>query len=97
MRREVSVSRSSRSIAQTAFLRQVLFVGEPISHPVFSVKTLIEQCNRAYFKYPVNKNGKLWSRRLAQIQQKRVSAQLIQLFHPGAMNGRLFRTPDFSR
>ncbi len=36
----------------------------------------------------MNQNRKLRSRRLAQIQQKRTPAQLIQLLHPRAMDTR---------
>jgi hypothetical protein len=46
--REVSVSRSScaASRADSILVPTSLFVGEPVAHPIFSVKTFIEQCDR---------------------------------------------------
>jgi hypothetical protein len=61
-------------IAQAACSCDALFGRRPISHLILSVESFIEQGNSLYAKYLVNKGCKLWSRRLAQIQQKRVSA-----------------------
>src|ERR1017187_2937248 len=85
-------------IALITTLGKILLACIPVAHPVLASKILVEQSHRLCVKYPVNQHNKLRARRLPQIHQERVPAQLIQFLHPSAMEDRLSCTPQlFSR